>query len=166
MHSHLHTLQFFTFDEPRKIIAKALTLEALRGWGGGGGSNWPPPLLEFFGFKILLLNRLLKALAQLFLVCEHIFWHQLSDVIGNDIIAKSHAICVLTAKSQFFARNLLNTYNFTICSTYITWISTAKCCFPVNLRYKSENLNKIWKFKNSRWRPPVTLFIWLLLPSM
>ena len=46
----------------------------------------------------------------------------------------------------------------------ISWISTAKCCFPVNLRYKSENLNKIWKFKNPRWWPPVTSFIWLLLP--
>ena len=41
-----------------------------------------------------------------------------SDVIGDDVITKSHAICVLTAKSQFFARNLLNTYNFTMDSTY------------------------------------------------
>ena len=47
-------------------------------------------------------------------------------------------------------------------STYFMDL-TAKCCFPVNLRYKSENLNKIWKFKNPRWRPPVTFFIWLLL---
>ena len=70
---------------------------------------------------------------------------------------------MLTAKSQFFARNLLNTYNCTIDSTYFV-ISTAKSCFPVNLRYKSENVNKIWKFKNPRWRPPVTSFIWLLLP--
>ena len=46
-----------------------LTLEALR----GGGPNWPP--LDFLGFKVLLLNRLTKALAQLFLVCEHISWH-------------------------------------------------------------------------------------------
>ena len=30
--------------------------------------------------------------------------------------------------------------------------------------YKSENLNKIWKCENPRWRPPVTSFIWLLLP--
>ena len=36
--------------------------------------------------------------------------------------------------------------------------------FSVNLRYKNENLNKIWKFKNPRWRPPVTSFIWVLLP--
>ena len=36
--------------------------------------------------------------------------------------------------------------------------------FSVNLRNKSENLNKIWKFENPRWRPPVTSFIWLLLP--
>ena len=44
-----------------------LTLEALR----GGGQSEPP--LDFFGFKFLLLDRLPKALAQLFLVCEHIF---------------------------------------------------------------------------------------------
>ena len=31
--------------------------------------------LDFFGFKFLLLDRLSKALAQLFLVCEHIFRH-------------------------------------------------------------------------------------------
>ena len=33
-------------------------------------------------------------------------------------LSQSHTICVLTAKFQFFARNLLNTYNFTIDSTY------------------------------------------------
>ena len=76
------------------------------------------PEANFLGFKFLLLDRLSKALAQLFLVCEHIFWHWLSDVIGDDVIAKSHAICVLAAKSLFFARNLLNTYNFTMDSTY------------------------------------------------
>ena len=64
------------------------------------------------------------------------------DVIGDDVMAKSHAICVLTAKSQFFARNLL------ILTTSkwilpISWISTAQCSFPVNLRWKSEKLNKI-----------------------
>ena len=37
-----------------------------------GGQIDPPPL-DFFGFKFLLLDRLSKALAQLFLVCEHIF---------------------------------------------------------------------------------------------
>ena len=42
----------------------------------------------------------------------------LSDVISDDIIAKSCAIRVLTVKSQFFARTLLNTYNFTMDSTY------------------------------------------------
>ena len=31
--------------------------------------------LKFFGFKFLLLDRLSKALAQLFLVCEHIIRH-------------------------------------------------------------------------------------------
>ena len=83
---------------------------------GGGGIKMSP--LNFLGFKFLLLNRLSKALAQLFLVCEHIFRHKLSDVTADDVIAKSHAICVLTAKSQFFARNLLNTYNFTLDLTY------------------------------------------------
>ena len=37
-----------------------------------GGFKLPPPL-NFFGFKVLLLDRLSKALAQLFFVCEHIF---------------------------------------------------------------------------------------------
>ena len=46
----------------------------------------------------------------------------------------------------------------------ISSISTAKCCFPVNLSYKSKKLNKIWKFKNPRWQQPVTSSIWLLLP--
>ena len=39
--------------------------------GGGGGVKLTP--LNFFGFKFLLLDRLSKALAQLFLVCKHIF---------------------------------------------------------------------------------------------
>ena len=39
--------------------------------GGGRRSNLPP--FDIFGFKVLLLDRLSKALAQLFLVCEHIF---------------------------------------------------------------------------------------------
>ena len=44
----------------------ALTLEALR-----GGDQIDPPSW-IFGFKFLLLDR---TLAQLFVVCEHIFWH-------------------------------------------------------------------------------------------
>ena len=51
-----------------KVARLGLTLEALR---GGGGKLTPP--LDFFGFKFLLLDRLSKALAQLFLVYEHIF---------------------------------------------------------------------------------------------
>ena len=43
-----------------------VTLEALK-----GGQVNPP--LDFFGFKFLFLDRLSKALAQLFLVCEYIF---------------------------------------------------------------------------------------------
>ena len=39
---------------------------------GGGGVKLNHPL-DFFRFKFLLLDRLSKALAQLFLVCEHIF---------------------------------------------------------------------------------------------
>ena len=48
---------------------KDLTLEALRERGQ------IDPHLDFFGFKFLLLDRFSKALAQLFFVCEHIFWH-------------------------------------------------------------------------------------------
>ena len=44
-----------------------LTLEALM----GGGVKLTP--LDFFGSKFLILDRLSKALAQLFLVCAHIF---------------------------------------------------------------------------------------------
>ena len=55
MHSHLHTLQFFTFDEPRKIIAKALTLEALRG-GGVGVKLTPPPSSIFLALKFCSLT--------------------------------------------------------------------------------------------------------------
>ena len=51
------------------VIVYSLTLEALK---GGRGQIDPSPL-DFLGFKFLLLDRLSKALAQLFLVCEHIF---------------------------------------------------------------------------------------------
>ena len=43
--------------------------------------------------------------------------------MGDGVMAKSHAICVLTSKSQFFARNLLNTYNFTMDSTYFVYFN-------------------------------------------
>ena len=39
--------------------------------------------------------------------------------MSDDVIVKSHAICMLTAKSQFFVKNLLNTDNLTIHSNYI-----------------------------------------------
>ena len=39
---------------------------------GGRGQIDPPPSI-FFCFKFLLLDRLSKVVAQLFLVCEHIF---------------------------------------------------------------------------------------------
>ena len=42
---------------------------SLEGEGGGGQIN----PLDFFGFKFLLFDRLSKALAQLFLICENIF---------------------------------------------------------------------------------------------
>ena len=75
--------------------------------------------MRFFlvGFKFLLLDRLSKALVQLFCVREHIFGH-LSDVTTDDVIIECHAICVLTAKFQLFAKNLLNTDNFTMDSNY------------------------------------------------
>ena len=47
-------------------IKCVLTLEALR-----GGQIDPPSI--FLALNFLLLDRLSKALAQLFLVCEHIF---------------------------------------------------------------------------------------------
>ena len=50
-----------------KSNSSDLTLEALR----GGSQIDPPP--RFFWLKFLLLDRLSKALAQLFLVCEQIF---------------------------------------------------------------------------------------------
>ena len=35
----------------------------------GGGQSDPPPPLDFFGLKVLFLDRLSKALAKLFFVC-------------------------------------------------------------------------------------------------
>ena len=64
-------------------------------------------------------------------------------------------------QSVCWLRNLnisLETYQILTTSQWIrpiSCISTPKCCFPVNLRHKSEN---------PRWRPPVTSSIWLLLP--
>ena len=50
---------------------------------------------------------------------------------------------MLTAKSQFFARNLLNTYNFTIDSTYFVVFSRQS---EVQKWKFKQNL-KIWKSK-------------------
>ena len=75
-------------------------------------------------------------------VCEHIFWHWLSDVIGDDDIAKSHAICVLTAKSKFFARNLLNTYKFTIDSAYFV-------DFNRQMLFSRQSEVQKWKFEQN-----------------
>ena len=91
-----------------------LTLEALR--GGGRVNLTPPP--RTFGYKTFAPWPIVKSFGTLFLVCEHIFWHCLSDVTSDDAIVKSHANCVMTAKSEFFARNLLNTDNFTMDSNY------------------------------------------------
>ena len=49
-------------------VFNKVNLETLR-----GRLQLTPTPLDFFGFKFLLLDRLSKALAQLFLVCEHIF---------------------------------------------------------------------------------------------
>ena len=54
-----------TLEVSKKKIVNPRSLEGAR---GGGQID-----LDFFGFKFLLLDRLSKALAQLFLVCEHIF---------------------------------------------------------------------------------------------
>ena len=61
-----------TFKYFRYEIEAVLTLEALRGEVGQIDTHHPS---VFFGFKSLLLDRLLEALVQLFLVCVHIFWH-------------------------------------------------------------------------------------------
>ena len=77
------------------------TLEAR----GGKGSNINTPL-NFFGFKFLLRDGLSKALIQLFFVHKYIFYLQLTDVIVDDVITISYAICVLTAKFQFLLTTL------------------------------------------------------------
>ena len=56
-----------SFEKTEALFLGSLTLAAL----GGGGVKLTP--LDIFGFKFLLLDRLPKALAQLFLVCKHIF---------------------------------------------------------------------------------------------
>ena len=90
-------------------------------------------------------------------------WHNCSLFV-NTLIKWRHRWRLHRKKSRNFS---LETYKILTTSQWIrsiSWISTAKWCFPVNLRHKSENLNKIWKFENPRWRPPLTSFIWLLLP--
>ena len=65
----LHAIFFFIRTSkfwPSLVVLNPRSLE------GGGGQIDPPPL-DFFDFQFLLLDRLSKALAQLFLVCEHIF---------------------------------------------------------------------------------------------
>ena len=59
---------------------------------------------------------------------------------------KSHAICVLTAKSQFYGFQPLN-------AAFLSFWSA-----KVKIWTKSENLT------NPKRRPPVASFIWLLLP--
>ena len=59
-------IDFFLSNLSRPINPRSLE-------GGGGGVKLTPSPLDFFGFEFLLLDRLSKALAQLFLVCEHIF---------------------------------------------------------------------------------------------
>ena len=51
-------------------VTVSVLLRSLEGGDGGRGVKLTP--LDFFGFKCLPLDRLSKALAQLFLVCEHI----------------------------------------------------------------------------------------------
>ena len=57
---------YIRINEGVRIIINPRSLERR------GGQIEPPPL-DFFGFEFLLLDRLSKALTQLFLVCEHIF---------------------------------------------------------------------------------------------
>ena len=62
----LKCLRKFYF-EPSSVKINPRSLER-----GVRGVKLTHPL-DFFGFKFLLLDRLSKALAQLFLVCQHIF---------------------------------------------------------------------------------------------
>ena len=61
----------FVTHSSKKMYRVFLTLEALR----GGGVELTSPLRFFLAINFLLLDRLSNALSQLFLVCEHIFWH-------------------------------------------------------------------------------------------
>ena len=93
-----------------RIIPRSL------GGGGGGGGEVKLTPSTFLALNLCSLTNCQKLWHNCSLFVNTSFV-TLSDVIGDDAIAKSHAICVLTAKSQFFARNLLNTYNFTMDST-------------------------------------------------
>ena len=69
-----------------KFRTISLTLEASR-WGM---NSPPPPPSIFFGLKSERHDQLPKALAKLFLNNEYMFWHQINDVIIDDVIAGSH----------------------------------------------------------------------------
>ena len=85
--------------------------------GGGGAVKLTSP--RFFWLEIFAPCLIVKSFGT---TVPCLWTHLLTQFrwrrISNDVIAKSHAICVLTSKSQFLARNLLNTYNFTMDSTY------------------------------------------------
>ena len=57
----------YTIGNINETNSVSLNLEGIG--GGGGGVNLISPPLNFFGFKFLFLDRLPKALAQLFFVC-------------------------------------------------------------------------------------------------
>ena len=64
---------------------------------------------------------------------------------------KSYAICVLTAKSQYFARKLTK-YLTSKWILPISWISTAKYCFPRQSEVEKWKFDKIWKSWNPKRR--------------
>ena len=57
-------------DSGSPCLTPRLTLEAL---GGGGGERVKLTPLDFLALNFFIFDRLSKALAQLFLVCELIF---------------------------------------------------------------------------------------------
>ena len=104
-----------TWSSTSKLQNNRLNLEA------SGGGVWPIIItlrLDCLGFLFLLLNPLLKALVQLlFFKLTHfltlIKWY---FNCWRSII--SRAFCVLTAKSQPFAKNWLNSDNKSMDSNF------------------------------------------------
>ena len=62
----------------------------------------PPTPLNFFGLKVLPLDQLRNAFAQLFLDNEHIFWCIFSDVSIDEVIILIKKKWSLKSNFRFF----------------------------------------------------------------